>query len=166
MKSQFSAISFQLSAKILMCLCLVICILYLASSVEAAIGIRQPDNAGPEVRNTDADTLLGGIIRNAVTLVFTLASVTTVIMFLWGAVDWILSSGDKEKLGKARQKIVASLIGLVLLAVSFLVMSLLGVFIGINPIRDLRIPYLGDGAGEQSTTQRANELRRDERGGN
>jgi hypothetical protein len=65
-------------------------------------------------------------------------------MFLWGAVKWITSGGDKEAVSAARKKIVAALVGLVILAVSFLVLSLIGLFIGINPIKDLKIPGLGD----------------------
>ncbi len=111
----------------------------------AALGIKQPvENAGVQVNGLSADTLLGGVFRNAITLIFTIASVSAVLVFLWGAVDWILSGGDKEKVASARKKITNALIGLIVLAVSFLVLSLVGTFIGINPLKGLKIPYLGE----------------------
>lgn len=172
MRNQLSAISFQPSARYIVSFCLILvivsCCLLLPSPVGAVdqIGIRQPgDNAGVQVGNNSADTLLGGIFRNAITLVFTVASVSAVIMFLWGAIKWILSGGDKEAIAAARKKIVAALVGLVILALSFLILSLVGVFVGINPLKNLKIPGLGDNLGV-STTQKASELRKSERSGN
>lgn len=116
------------------------------NNVTTQIGIQQPNtNAGVQAGNNSADTLLGGVTRNAITLVFTIASISAVIMFLWGSVNWILSGGDKEKIAAARKKITAALIGLVVLALSFLILSLVGVFIGINPLKGLQIPGLGAG---------------------
>lgn len=114
----------------------------------AAIGIRQPvENAGVQVGKASADSLLGGVIRNAIVLIFSIASVSAVLVFLWGALDWIFSGGDKEKVSNARKKITNALVGLIVLAVSFLVLSLVGTFVGINPLKGINIPFLGQGLG-------------------
>jgi hypothetical protein len=166
MKKQFIVYSLWLIAVFALVLPITTNFLPTTAYAVAQIGIKQPsENAGVIVGNSSADTLLGGIFRNAITLIFTVASVSAVIMFLWGAVKWILSGGDKEAIAAARKKIVAALVGLVILALSFLVLSLVGVFVGINPLKNLKIPGLGDNLGV-STTQKASELRKSERSGN
>ncbi len=162
--NQLSAISYPPSAK----KWLFIAFFYLALLISyhfllitpvqavAQIGIQQPgNNAGVVVGNNSADTLLGGVTRNAITLVFTIASISAVIMFLWGSVNWILSGGDKEKIAAARKKITAALVGLVILALSFLILSLVGVFIGINPLKGLQIPGLGAGVSPANNIKNA-----------
>lgn len=111
------------------------------------IGIKQPTTGGGiQVGKTDADTLLSTIIRNAITFIFTFASVALVLVFMWGAVDWITSGGDKEKVSNARKKITAAIIGFIILSLSFFIISVIGVMFGINPFQGLKIPYLGDPA--------------------
>lgn len=49
----------------------------------------------------------------------------TIIFLIWGSVEWLTSEGDKEKLAGARNKIVNSIIGLVLLAASVAIITFL-----------------------------------------
>lgn len=55
-------------------------------------------------------------------------------MFVWGAVDWILSGGDKEKIASARKRITTAIIGLVLLSLTFVVMVVVGQILGIGSL--------------------------------
>lgn len=113
----------------------------------AQIGIKQPTiGGGIPVGKTDADTLLSTVIRNAITFIFSFASVALVLIFMWGAVDWIISGGDKEKISSARKKITAAITGFIILSLSFFIISVIGVMFGINPFQGLKIPYLGDPA--------------------
>lgn len=74
------------------------------------------------------------ILGNIITLIFTVAAVAFVIMFLWAAVQMILSGGDKESLAKARGRITWAIIGIVLLSLSFVVFRVLGSLTGFNII--------------------------------
>lgn len=65
------------------------------------------------------------ILSNVIILFFSAATVSFVIMFLWGAVQIILSQGDKEALAKARGKITWAIIGVFLLALSFFIFEVL-----------------------------------------
>jgi hypothetical protein len=56
------------------------------------------------------------------------------IMIIWGAVDWIFSGGDKEKIAGARKRITQSIIGLVLLSSAFVIMLVLGQILGIGSL--------------------------------
>lgn len=120
--------------------------LFLASPVNAILGVRQPDNnsAGIKVRpNDDAESLVQGVVSNFVALFFTFAAVAVLIMFIWGITSIILSGGDKEKLGGARRRITWALIGLVIMAFAFVIIQTLGQILGFNPLGDLSIPQLG-----------------------
>ncbi len=75
----------------------------------------------------------GGIslfLNNLITLIYEIAAILVVFMLLWGGLEWILSGGDKEKVGEARKRIVNALIGLGLLAVAFAILKVFGIFTG------------------------------------
>ena len=79
-------------------------------------------------------------INAALRLAFIVALLIVLIMFVWGAIEWIASGGDKEAIDKARKRITNALIGLVILAVAFAVVNLAGTFVGINLLGVFTIP--------------------------
>ncbi|MBI3109588.1 hypothetical protein HYZ06_00965 [Candidatus Daviesbacteria bacterium] len=75
----------------------------------------------------------GGISRflsNLVGLIYAAAGVVLIFMLLWGGWDWMTSEGDKEKLDSARKKIINAVVGILLLAITFAVIQVLGQFTG------------------------------------
>ncbi len=52
-----------------------------------------------------------------------IAAIAAMFFMLWGAFDWVTSSGDPDAIAKARQKITNAVIGLVLVVVA------LGIFV-------------------------------------
>ena len=66
------------------------------------------------------DAVLTFIIR----FFFIIAGLVALIYFILGALAWITSGGNKESVDKAREKIQAALIGIILL---FFVLALVGV---------------------------------------
>jgi hypothetical protein len=44
---------------------------------------------------------------------------------IWGGFNWIMSEGNKERIGKARERIVYSIIGLFVVFLSFLVINVI-----------------------------------------
>ncbi len=75
----------------------------------------------------------GGIsqfLTSAVYLMFEIAVVAVTIYLVWGALEWIVSGGDKEALASARKRITHALVGLVLLAIIFAVLNVLNIFTG------------------------------------
>ncbi len=63
-------------------------------------------------------------------------------MLIIGAYEWIASGGDKENVAKARNRIINALIGLIVLAVAFALVRLLGQFTGLD-ITNLTVPTPG-----------------------
>lgn len=91
-----------------------------------------------------AEGIVGIILKNVVALFFVVGGIGALIFFLWGAVEWIFSGGDKEKVAAARKRITNSLIGLALLSLAFVIVSVFGRIVGFNPLGTLQIPGLGE----------------------
>lgn len=87
---------------------------------------------------------LGLLMRNVVILFFTVGGLGFTIMIFWGAVDWILSGGDKEKIAGARKRITTAITGLTILSLSFLIMVIAGQVLSIDALQfgDFRVPGL------------------------
>ncbi len=95
------------------------------------INITLPANAGFKT--------LSNFITNALGLVFVIGAFLVLIMLIVGAYEWITSGGDKEAVGKARNRIINALVGLIVLAVAFALVNLLGQFTGLD-LRNLNVP--------------------------
>lgn len=83
---------------------------------------------------------LGDFIGNVLTLAFIVAVLAVLAMLVWGAFEWITSGGEKEAVGKARNKILNALIGLAVLAVTFALATVAANFLGFRSITDFTIP--------------------------
>lgn len=86
------------------------------------------------------DAVLTFLIR----FFFIIAGLAALIYFLLGALGWITSGGNKESVDKAREKIQAALIGMILL---FFVLALVGVLenilgIGMGITKSIVFPQL------------------------
>jgi succinate dehydrogenase hydrophobic anchor subunit len=79
-------------------------------------------------RVTDPDVL----ISNAIRLVFILAGVVVLLFLMMGGFQWITSGGDKANTEAARNKITAAIIGMAIIALSYIVIKIVGVFFGID----------------------------------
>lgn len=60
---------------------------------------------------------IGRLIAFGVRMATIGAGLVLLIYLLWGAMDWIMSGGDKEKLSRAQQKLTNALIGIILIFV-------------------------------------------------
>lgn len=103
------------------------------------------DNQGLGVpTGPSAEGIIQTIVVNVIYLFFAVGGLGTVIYFIWGAVDWILSGGDKEKVSNARKKMTHAIIGVVLLALSFAIIRTIGAIINFDPLGNLQIRGLGN----------------------
>ena len=81
--------------------------------------------------------VLGAII----TLILVLAVAIAIFILLWGAVKWINSGGDKEKVEAARNQIIGGATGLIIILLTFLIINVLLGFFNID-FRLINIPRL------------------------
>lgn len=89
-----------------------------------------------------SNTPLGTIVKNSVTLIFTIAAVLVLAMLIWGGIEWVLSGGDKEKVANARKRIIGSLIGMAIVALAFLIVRVIGGIVGFDILTNLQVPSL------------------------
>lgn len=62
---------------------------------------------------------LGSILSTSLDLVLSVVGILLFLMLFWGAFQYILAGGDKEKLGKARNRITYALVGFIIVIIAF-----------------------------------------------
>jgi hypothetical protein len=83
------------------------------------------------------------VISFALGLLLAIGVLAAVGFLIWGGIKWITSGGDKGKVDGARSTIVAAVIGLIVLLLSFVILSFVIQILGVgNNIFDIRIPKL------------------------
>lgn len=100
----------------------------------------------PPALGIDPRTKPGVVISNALTIVYIAAALVVLFFLVLGAFRWITSGGDKDAIGKARGTIINALVGLAILALSFLIVAVVGSILNINILnQDFNIPNLQGG---------------------
>jgi hypothetical protein len=64
-------------------------------------------------------TDLGALIRNVLAIIFFVAGLLAFVFLLIGGLQWITSGGDKQAASAARDRITASLVGLIIIVAAF-----------------------------------------------
>src|SRR5437762_1397214 len=62
---------------------------------------------------------IGTVIGTAITYVFVVAAILALAYLIWGGIKWIISGGDKNGVQAAKDTIIAALIGLVVIFLSY-----------------------------------------------
>lgn len=75
------------------------------------------------------------IIERGIQLLFLFAILFALYHLIWGGIKWMRSEGDKQKVQAARDSIVYSVIGLLIVFLSYFVIFVIGHF--------FRIQFLG-----------------------
>ena len=85
----------------------------------------------------------GGIIGTAIIIIFIIAIVIALIWLVIGGIKWITSSGDSTKVEAARNQIIAAVIGLVIVFLSFFILNFVLTVFGIEGgITGIEIPTI------------------------
>ena len=80
---------------------------------------------------------LGGLITSLLTLVILIAALLVLLQLITAAFQWLTSGGDKGKTDEARSKIVAAVVGLVIVAAAWAVFLVVLKFLGFTSYDDL-----------------------------
>lgn len=97
------------------------------SEIEGIFGKKISPPPGSE--NFAADPVAGvsRVLVTGINLFILLSAMFLLLYMLWGALDWLTSSGEKEKVQKAQNKITNAIIGFIII---FLVLAVFGVITG------------------------------------
>lgn len=86
-------------------------------------------------------TALGGIISGVIGALFVAGFLLTVVMLITGGILWISAGGDKAKLELARDRITNSIIGIIIVASTWAISTLVANFFGLN-LESLSFPSI------------------------
>lgn len=76
---------------------------------------------------------IGATIGKLIYIFLIIAALATLAYLLWGAFDWIVSGGEKEKVDKARNKMTNAVVGIILVVVALTIFStIVGPILGIS----------------------------------
>lgn len=103
----------------------------LAITLDIAGEARNQDLQGAQYHSS-SDGGFGIWFGNIMTAAMTLAAVLVFGFMIWGAIEWITSSGDKSKVESARNKISNAVIGLIILAATTALFIVVEEFLGID----------------------------------
>lgn len=56
----------------------------------------------------------------------------TLLYFLWGAIEWVTSGGDKGKLETARNRMINAFLGMIILGSSYILIAFVGFLLQID----------------------------------
>lgn len=90
------------------------------------------------------DTSIGAIVSFIVGFLLTLAVLVALLYIVIGAFQWITSGGDKGKVEAARNHIISAVIGLVIIALSFVIINVVISVLGLGSLTNLRIKPLSE----------------------
>ncbi len=103
-----------------------------------AQGIVNPGYVSEETGNKPYDTgnyTLTDILALAVKYyqgTFGLIGAIALLMFVWGGIEFLISAGSSEKVEKAKKRIIAAVVGLILVFASYLIVKFVFQSLGIN----------------------------------
>lgn len=81
------------------------------------------------------------LVSLIIQLALMIAAIIAVIFLIWGGIRWIISGGDKAGVESARNTIIAAIIGLVIVFLSFILITVIGQIFGLT-LFSLTIPRL------------------------
>lgn len=95
-------------------------------------------------------TAVGNFVSAIVGGIIILAFIMSLLYLLTGGFMWITSAGDKTNLENARNKIIHAIIGFIVIAAIWAIMTLVGQFVGLD-FKKLPIPSVSSPDSLQST---------------
>jgi len=96
----------------------------------------------PAGRAISPETNVGTIIGFLVAFIIAIAFVVALFYIVIGALQWITSGGDKQKVADARNHIIAAIIGLIIIALSFVIVNVLLDALGLGTLDKFSLPQL------------------------
>ena len=84
----------------------------------------------------------GAIVGTLIQLIFAIAVIIALFYLIWGGFKWLTSGGDKGAVQQAREHIVAAIIGLVIIFLSYFILNILLGFFGVGSLNSIVLPRI------------------------
>ncbi len=76
---------------------------------------------------------LGQFLKNFIQVAVGLGALMSIIWFIWGGIEYIVSGGNQDRAKTARDNMTSGIIGLVILASIWVIWRLVLYFVGLSP---------------------------------
>lgn len=80
---------------------------------------------------------IGSLINAILNFIMIIGAVLVLLYLILGGIEWITSGGDKTKTEGAMNKITSAVIGLIILAASFAILTLVLNFLGFSSLSEV-----------------------------
>ncbi|OGH10763.1 MAG: hypothetical protein A3B38_03615 [Candidatus Levybacteria bacterium RIFCSPLOWO2_01_FULL_36_13] len=95
---------------------------------------------------------LGRVVGTGTEYLFVIAIIIALLYLVWGGLKWLTSGGDKTALQAAREHIVAAVVGLIIVFLSYFILAfLIKFFIPDFDITEFDLPTVGTSGGSGSS---------------
>lgn len=103
----------------------------LLSASRAAAQITNPvtGNLGSNASEAASGNLFVTYFLRIWNVMITVGALAVLLYFVWGAVSWITSSGDKGKMEEARNRMFNAIVGLVLLVAAYTIIGFISMLL-------------------------------------
>lgn len=102
-----------------------------------------PQNGGFGALCNFSGNNLGTVLGNIITIVFIVAVLIALAFLIFGGIRWILSGGEKEKVDESRKMIMAAVVGLIVVFLSYFILNIvISFFIPGFSINNIQIPQI------------------------
>lgn len=130
---------------------------FMTTSTTALAQITNPaiGNMGSDDCAAQSGTLFVNMFISWWNSAIAIGAVITLVLFIWGAIEWITSSGDSGKVQKSQQKMLQGAIGLFILVSSYILIGFVSGLLFGSEFDILRpqffVPGMGDNASQNCT---------------
>lgn len=90
-------------------------------------------NIDSQVKPFFAIRSLDTFLPNLIQVVIIIGSLATLLYLFWGGISFITAGGDKEAMKTAKEKITNAVVGLIILAIVWVLWRLIVYFLGLSP---------------------------------
>ena len=102
-----------------------------------------PKNSGYAYSSLCNLSLTGNVFGNVITIIFVIATLLALVYLIWGGIKWVTSGGDKTKVDGARAAIVAAVVGLIIVFLSYFILNVVvGLFIPGFSLQTVTLPTI------------------------
>lgn len=82
--------------------------------------------------NQPAESIFGQTVQYIISAAFVISGLAFLVTFIMGAFTYLTSAGDEKQLDKAKKTMTNGVIGFVLIAITFIIVSILDGVFGTN----------------------------------
>jgi hypothetical protein len=84
----------------------------------------------------------GSVFGQIITFAFVIAVVVALAFLVWGGIKWVTSGGEKGGVDEARNHVIAAVVGLIIVFLSYFILNLIVFFFTGKGISTLDLPQL------------------------